>query len=238
MDCVFAQQSPPIRITLGAKGWLANWNLLSDEKFLTGEYAQGSQGESVPIYGTFKPLSWGFMAGPYGTISMGSFSATISYAAALATFNTEYREVADDGTPVTIYGQPIVVPVNVKREDINIVATYRFVPEFGLFVNGKFLLFSYSASFMDTKIDDSQKPFTIGGGIVSSYSFPQTNGLTVFGYLGALYNTDKDFDNEVTFLLDAGLAYRYVALGFRLEAGKDTGSKTTLGPTLSLFYTF
>lgn len=234
-NSLHAQKSPAVRFTIGAKGWLASWNLIKDQTSFTGEYA----GDGTPIYEKWKALSWGLMAGPYVTLSVGNFSTTISYAAALATFNTEYSWVADDGSPLYYNNQAIVSPTSVKRQDVNLVAVYRFVPEFGLFVNGKLLLYSYSASLFGQNIlDNSSTAFTIGGGIVSSYVFPETGGLAVYGYLGALYNTNTDFDNEVVFLVDAGLAYRYVALGFRLEAGKDTGSRTTLGPTLSIYYTF
>ncbi len=235
-NSLHAQKSPAVRFTVGAKGWMASWNLIQDQTSFTGEYA----GDGTPIYGKWKALSWGLMAGPYVTMSVGAFSTTISYAATLSTFDTEYSLVTQDGTPfVDQSNRPIVAPVNVKRQDVNLVAVYRFVPEFGLFVNGKLLLYSYSASLFGQNIlDNSSTAFTLGGGIASSYVFPETGGLAAYGYLGALYNTNTNFDNEVIILVDAGLAYRYVALGFRLEAGKDTGSKTTLGPTLSIYYTF
>jgi len=233
---LYAQKAPAVRFTVGAKGWLASWNLIEAKTSFTGEYA----GDGTPIYEKVKALSWGFMAGPYATLSVSNFSTTLSYAAALATFDSEYSLVAPDGSPlVDQSNRPIVAPFSVKRQDINLVALYRFIPEFGLFINGKLLLYSYSASLFGQKIlDTSKTAFTIGGGIVGSYVFPETGGLAVYGYLGALYNTDKDFDNEILLLVDAGLAYRYIALGFRLESGKETGSKTTLGPTLSIFYTF
>jgi hypothetical protein len=210
-------QRQPIRVAVGVKSWFAKWNLLDDPS-----------------------LSWGFMAGPYVSISTGGFVGTLSYAYTLAPFST------------SVSGEFIVPPFGVgtrdfkiTRQDINIIGTYYFTqsPRAGIFINLKFLPYSYKVTHTDSEtggktavIDESITYTSFGLGGTASYAF--RSQMFIFGYAGLLYNTSKDI-NELLFFTDFGFGYRFFSVGFRIETGtKSDGANTTLGPTFTFFYTF
>lgn len=236
-------------VTAGVKGWFGSWNVFADEKVLITD-----QLPLLDQYGGYigtgtaflegKESATGFLGGPYVSVKAASFTGSLTFQTTVSTFDPKMSIKGYDpnGNPVPVYfnGQPVGdFTTSIKRQDINLIAMYALVPEFSVFGNLKFLNYNFTYSFMGQS-EESKISYTgFGGGVNGTYRFPGSRAY-LYGYLGAIYNTTstKDFENETVVFFDGGVGYRFIAGGLRVESGSKTGTKTLIGPVLSLYYTF
>ncbi len=233
-----------VRVTAGAKGWYASWNLPIEKLPGTDQ----------------SDFSSAILTGPYLSFRISQFAATFSYSTSVKTF-----DATASNPGIYFYGFNGNRKLN--REDINVFVNYSLIPEISVFANLKLL--TYKVEDALTYINNSQRQdhtkisgTGIGLGIQVATSFGGGSPLYTFFSTGIVSNSfqvkeytikineqiipDVSYDSppgsELLYFFDGGLGYRFLpsnlgaALGLRVENGKDT--KTIIGPTANLFYTF
>jgi len=242
-------RGPKIWVTAGLKGWYGSWNIFSDTKEFLGYiniYDQyGNYLGTGTAYLEGKESAGGFLGGPYVSVKVGSFTGSISFATTVSSFepSLSVRGYDQYGAPVPVYdayGRPVGdLTTSISRQDFNLLALYSVRPEFGIFGTLKLLSYKWKVSFMGYSVEEKANYTGFGGGINSTYRFPGSP-MYLYGYLGALYNSTSTsgMSNETVFFFDGGLGYRFVAAGIRVESGAKDGTRTILGPVVSLYYTF
>ena len=238
-------------VTAGVKGWFGSWNVFADEKVLiTDQMPLYDQYGNLVGYGSAylegKESATGFLGGPYLSIKAGQFTGTVMFQPTISSFQPKLPVKGYDqyGNQITVYdartGQPVGdLTTTIKRQDINLIAMYAIVPEFSVFGNLKFLNYNFTYNFMNVSGEDKVSYTGFGGGVNGTYRFPGSPAY-IYGYLGAIYNTTSTsgYESETVVFFDGGVGYRFIAGGLRVESGSKTGTKTIIGPILSLYYTF
>jgi hypothetical protein len=232
------------RATIGTKAWYTTWNIPLRQ----------SQGIEL------SNLTPALLAGPYLNLRYGKVAATFMYSTALVTYHGTERS---DGM---FYDYAFDGNIHVDRQDINVYLNYTVTPEITLFANVKLL--TYTMREAVTTIYEHQLLFTqdfngTGFGLGAQFTVPFSGSSPLYSFMstGAFTNTVKqekmtlvldktpvpleqktDSNTELLYFLDAGLGLRIpdtklgVAIGLRVENGVDT--KTAIGPTANVFYTF
>ncbi|MBL0176587.1 MAG: hypothetical protein IPP94_15205 [Ignavibacteria bacterium] len=232
------------RATIGTKAWYTTWNIPLRQ----------SQGIEL------SNLTPALLAGPYLNLRFGKVAATVMYSTALVTYHGTERS---DGM---FYDFAFDGKIHVDRQDINVFLNYTVTPEVTVFANVKLL--SYTMREAVATIYEHQLLFTqdfngTGFGLGAQFTVPFSGSSPLYSFMstGAFTNTVKqenmtleldkvpvpleqeaDSNTELLYFLDAGLGMRFpdtklgVAIGLRVENGVDT--KTAIGPTANIFYTF
>jgi len=234
-----------VRMTGGVKGWYATWNIPITQDL----------GVSLTDY------SASFMAGPYLSIRAGAFAITGQYSNSITTFDMTTKS---NGLFITAYDGNR----KLSRQDVNLFVNYSIAPEVSVFANLKLLSYRQReaiTSIYEVNITSDQKYSGTGFGAGLQVTIPFSGASPMYSFIssGAVLNnfttepavftrngaplsletgTTSETESELLYFLDAGLGYRFLpsnlggALGIRVENGKDT--KTAIGPTMNLYYTF
>lgn len=227
------ETSAQVRATIGAKAWYATWSLPIQK-------LEGTEQSE---------FSSAFMAGPYFSVRVQMFSASVTYSKTLKTFdatskNPGFIEYGFSGNRA------------VSREDINVFLSYNVAPEVAIFGNLKLLKYDVKDAMTFMTGANARYQISLKGtgfGLGAQITVPFSGGSPLYSYIntGAVLNsfkstetgvTSEDSGSELVYFLDGGLGMRFLpsmfgaAIGLRVESGKDT--KTIIGPTMNMFYTF
>lgn len=218
-----------VRFTVGAKAWLATWNIP----------IQSLPGTEQSDY------SNAILLGPYLSFRAGKFAATASYSKSAKTFEATAKNAGV--YYVGFNGNRVLT-----REDINVFVNYSVMPEISLFLNLKLLKYNMkdALTYINTANGKFEQKFNgtgFGGGVQITVPFTGNSPLYSFISTGAVLNSFKsdqssETGSELLYFFDGGVGYRFLptmvgaALGLRVENGKDT--RTIIGPTTNIFYTF
>jgi hypothetical protein len=234
------------RLTAGVKAWYTTWN--------------------IPVQQTpgiaMTDMSPALLAGPYLNFRFGKVSATFMYSTSLVTY--EMTEKSDGTQSVLAYEGHM----HLDRQDINVFLNYSIAPEVTLFANLKLLSYSNRealATILDRHYLYRKDYRGTGFGLGAQFTVPFSGESPLYTFLsaGAYANDSKrtsftlsidegaamdvtdmpsEDGSELLYFLDAGLGMRIpashvgAAIGLRVENGSVT--KTAIGPTANLFYTF
>lgn len=231
------------RATIGAKAWYTTWSLP-----LVTPGVESSN------------LTPALLAGPYLSLRYGKVAATVVYSTAVVTYTGSehsdgmFFDYAFDGN------------VHLDRQDVNVFLNYSVTAEISLFANVKLLQYSLRearTTIYGNRIFYDQKFSGTGFGLGAQFTTAFGSGSPLYSFMstGVFTNTIKagevtatfngipvavdqgsDSNTELLYFLDAGLGMRIpetklgVTFGLRVENGVDT--KTAIGPTANVFYTF
>ena len=250
MALVAATASPlahaQFRLTAGVKAWYTTWN--------------------IPVQQTpgiaMTDMTSALLAGPYLNFRLGKVAATVMYSTSLVKYQmTE----TSDGTQSVIASEG---NLQLDRQDINVFFNYSISPEVSLFANLKLLSYSNRealATITEQRFLYRRDYSGTGLGLGAQFTVPFSGESPLYSFLsaGAYSNSSKrtsftlsinegaatdvigeadETGSELLYFLDAGLGMRIPAsrlgatIGLRVENGSVT--KTAIGPTANLFYTF
>lgn len=243
----FASETPAqVRVTIGAKAWLSSWNITFPQQ------------SGV----TITDFSEAILVGPFLSIRSGSWTTTLFYSTTGKPYDGKetspgFHFISYDANR-SLSRQDInaFVAYNLSPE-INIFANLKYL---------SYRIKTAATSIYETQITVDQEAAGLGFGLGAQITVPFSGGSPLYSFIssGALFNTSKteaaaikvngiaipptegfqggDSAAELFYFLDAGIGLRIpptnlgMSFGIRVENGPET--KTTIGPTANIFYSF